>query len=113
MRSVLHGLAAVCLALAAPPACAADEDPRQFIEFGKDFEAVCVTRESVMVLVRSTHPSRTIRVWLERHVSGVHTGDRGRSDLKPGAEPEKLGCSKTLEGAAQEWRIVKAIFVEP
>lgn len=90
---------------------AADEDPARFVEFVEEFEAVCVAREGVMIQVRSAHPSRPIRVWLERWHMGVHTGDRGRSDLQPGAEPEKLGCSRTLSGR-QEWRIVRARFIE-
>lgn len=91
---------------------AADDDPRQFVEFVEDFEAVCVAREGVMILVRNKHPSKPLRIWLERWHMGVNTGDRGKSDLKPGDEPEKLGCSRTLTGK-QEWRVVRAQFVEP
>lgn len=96
-----------------PPARAqaADTDPLQFVEFVEDFEAVCVAREGVMILVRSKHPSKPIRIWLERWHMGVNTGDRGKSDLKPGDEAEKLGCSRTLTGK-QEWRVVRAQFIE-
>ena len=100
------------LATNAPPrAQAADEDPGQFVEFVEDFEATCVAREGVMIMVRSKHPSRPIRIWLERWHMGVNTGDRGKSDLKPGDEAEKLGCSRTLNGK-QEWRVVRAQFTE-
>ena len=90
---------------------ATDQDPGQFIEFVDDFEATCVAREGVMIMVRSKHPDRPIRVWLERWHMGVNTGDRGKSDLAPGGEPEKLGCSRTLNGR-QEWRVVRAQFVD-
>jgi hypothetical protein len=42
---------------------------------------------------------------------GIGTGDRSRSDLKPGAEPEPLGGSRSLTGA-QEWRLVRANFLD-
>lgn len=93
------------------PSHAADEDARQFVAFVEDFEAVCVEREGVMILVRNTHPSRPLRVWFERWHMGAFTGDRSKSDLKPGAEPEKLGCSRTLSGK-QEWRILRAQFID-
>jgi hypothetical protein len=48
---------------------------------------------------------------MDRFHMGVGTGDRSRSELKPGAEPEPLGCSRTLTGV-QEWRIVRAQFVD-
>lgn len=108
--------AALIVALALPAdiparAQAADDDAARFVEFPEDFEAVCVAREGVMVLVRSAHPSRPIRVWLERWHMGVGTGDRSKSDLLPGGEAEKLGCSRTLSGK-QEWRVVRARFIE-
>lgn len=90
---------------------ATNQDPGQFIEFVDDFEATCVARDGVMIMVRSKHPDRPIRVWLERWHMGVNTGDRGKSDLAPGGEPEKLGCSRTLNGK-QEWRVVRAQFVD-
>ena len=82
------------------------------MKFGEDFGATCVNRNTVTVTVKSTHPSRVIRVWLERSVGGTSTGDRSRSDLKPNAEPEDLGCAKSLEGAEQKWKIQRAVFVD-
>ena len=99
------------LALAAPT-LAADENPASFVKFGEDFGATCVNRKTVTVTVRSTHPSRTVRVWLERSVGGVPTGDRSKSDLKPDAPPEDLGCAKSLEGAEQKWTVQRAAFVD-
>jgi hypothetical protein len=96
----------------AVPTWAAEEDPASFVKFGEDFGATCVNRNTVTVTVKSTHPSRTVRVWLERSVGGVPTGDRSKSDLKPSAEPEDLGCAKSLEGAEQKWKIQRAAFVD-
>jgi hypothetical protein len=96
----------------AAPAWSAEEDPATFVKFGEDFGATCVNRNTVTVTVKSTHPSRTVRVWLERSVGGVPTGDRSKSDLKPNAEPEDLGCAKSLEGAEQKWKIQRAAFVD-
>jgi hypothetical protein len=88
----------------------AEDDARQYVQFVQDNAAMCVSRNAVEILVKSTHRSRTVRVWLDRYNAGVGTGDRSRSDLKPGAEPEPLGCSRTLDGGIQEWRVVRAQF---
>jgi len=87
------------------------ENPISFVEFILEDEANCQSRESQHVIVHNLHPKRTIRVWLDRYYRNVPTGDRSRTDLLPGAEPEGLGCA-TVMNAKQEWRVVKAIFVE-
>lgn len=111
MKARLAFALCACAALASAPSVrAAEEEAASFVEFTQDFEANCVQREGVMILVRNRHPSRGVRVWLERWHMGVNTGDRGRSELAPGAEPEKLGCSRTLSGA-QEWKIQRAQFM--
>lgn len=97
------------VALAAPAARAAD-DPASFVEFVQEHGATCVQRNGMRVLVKNNHPTRTVKVWLDRVHMGVGTGDRSRSELKPGAEPEALGCSRSLTGP-QEWKLVKAEFV--
>lgn len=113
LPGVRAGLIASLVLLPGAPVRAqtADDNPKQFVEFVEDFEAVCVAREGVMILVRSKHPSKPIRIWIERWHMGANTGDRGKSDLLPGAEPEKLGCSRTLSGK-QEWRVIRAQFIE-
>lgn len=107
--ALLAGLAVT--ALAPSGARAAEDDPLQFVEFFEDFEAVCVQREGVMILVRNKHPSKALRVWMERWHMGANTGDRGKSELLPGGEAEKLGCSRTLSGK-QEWRVIRAQFID-
>lgn len=106
-------LFAAIAALTAVPAPAQDasEDAASFVRFVEDDDANCVMREGRMVLVKSSHPARRIRVWLDRWHMGKPTGDRARSELAPQAEPEKLGCSRTQYGS-QEWRVVKAQFVD-
>ncbi len=96
-------------AAAAPPA--ADDDPKQFVLFVEEFAGSCVARNGVQVLVKNTHPKRTLRLWLDRYHMGSGTGDRSRTDLAPGADPEALGCSRSLSGP-QEWRVVRAAFVD-
>jgi hypothetical protein len=116
-RSLKLLLAAALWPLAAaaapPPATAASgaEDPRSYVEFVQEFAGHCVARGGVQILVRSRHPSRTLKVWFDRFHGGSGTGDRSRSELKPGAEPDPLGCSKNND-APQEWRIVRAEFVD-
>jgi hypothetical protein len=91
----------------------ADErDPRTFVQLVEDFSGNCSGRNAKQILVKSAHPTRPIRVWMDRYVSNIGTGDRSRSDLAPGGEPEPLGCSRTLEGATQEWRVVRAAFTD-
>jgi hypothetical protein len=110
--AMLRLLASLTLAVVGPLAAAQerDADARNYVQFVQDFGAMCVSRNAVEILIKSSHPSRTVRVWLDRYNAGVGTGDRSRTDLKPGAEPEPLGCSRTLEGATQEWRVVRAQF---
>ncbi len=86
-------------------------DAGAYIEFVEDDDANCGMREGRMILVRSTHPDRSIRCWFERYHMEKPTGDRSRSELAPAAEAEKLGCSRTQYGG-QEWRVVKAQFVD-
>ena len=93
------------------PCSGAAEDPSAFVSFVEEPTATCVSRNGVQILVRSTHPTRVLRIWLDRYHMGTGTGDRSRSDLKPGAAPEPLGCSRSLAGP-QEWRLVRATFLD-
>ena len=87
------------------------EDAAAFVGFVEEPAATCVPRNGVQILVHNKHPTRTLRVWLDRYHMGTGTGDRSRTDLKPGAPPEPLGCSRSLTGP-QEWRLVRAAFVD-
>lgn len=98
-------------ALLLPLPAAAEDDAASFVRFVEEPGATCVARSGMQILVRNTHPTRTLRVWLDRYHMGVGTGDRSRSELKPGAEPEPLGCSRSATGV-QEWRLVRAVFVD-
>jgi hypothetical protein len=100
-------------ALAAPPsdaAAAAPDEPTRYLKFVEEFTGNCVARNGVQVQIQNTHPTRTIRVWLDRYHAGSGTGDRSRSDLAPGAPAEPLGCSRN-QNLPQEWRVVRAAFV--
>lgn len=97
---------------ATPATAAAADDPAAHLQFVQEFGATCVARSGVQILMKNTHARRTLRVWLDRQVAGVGTGDRSRTDLPPGAEPDALGCSRTLDGAAQAWRVVKLQFLD-
>lgn len=101
----------ICLPMALPASARGDEDAASFVQFTQDFAGNCTARNGVQILVKNTHPSRRLRVWLDRVHMGQGTGDRSRSELAPGAEPEPLGCSRTDYGA-QEWRVVRAVFVD-
>lgn len=93
------------------PLRAEDEDPLRFVTFSQDFAAQCVSRNGVQLLIANTHPTRTVMVWLDRYHMGVGTGDRSKTEMKPGDEPVPLGCSRTMDGP-QEWRVVKARFLD-
>lgn len=110
MRRALRRAAALALAAAAA-AIHAQEDAASFVRFVQEPAGACVARGGQQVLVRSVHPSRRLRVWLDRFYMGQGTGDRSRSDLAPGAEPEPLGCSRNQNGS-QEWRVVRAQFLD-
>jgi len=125
-RPLAVSLLRVALALSPVPAVAAGgvapqpataasaavgDDPGAYLQFVQEFGANCVARNGVQILIRNTHPTRTLRVWLDRLHMGVGTGDRSRSDLPPGAEPDPLGCSRSLTGP-QEWRVVRLQFID-
>lgn len=99
------------LLVAAAGTARAADDPAAFVQFVQEPGATCVARSGMQVLVKNTHPTRTVKVWLDRWHMGVGTGDRSRSELKPGAEAEPLGCSRSLSGP-QEWKLVRAQFVD-
>jgi hypothetical protein len=84
----LRVLASLVLAAISAVAAAQDagEDARKYVQFVEDHAAMCVSRNSVEILVKNTHRSRTVRVWLDRYNGGVPTADRSRTELKPGAE---------------------------
>jgi hypothetical protein len=108
MRSLLGVL--VWMAARAAPAADATAAAR-YVQFVEEPAALCVERNGVQIQVKNSHPSRTLRVWLDRIHMGVGTGDRSRSELPPGGDPQPLGCSRSLNGP-QEWRVVKAEFVD-
>jgi hypothetical protein len=97
--------------LAGAMAARAEDDPLRFVRFVEEPAGACVARNGVQILVRNEHPTRRLRVWLDRYQMGVGTGDRSRSDLAPGAPPEPLGCSRNLAGT-QEWRLARAVFLD-
>jgi hypothetical protein len=103
--------AADTLAAAAPASSPTDDSPAAFITFVLETTSNCLLTNGQQIQMRSSHPSRTIRVWLDRFQRGIGTGDRSRTDLTPGAEPDPLGCSRSAAGV-QEWRVVKARFVD-
>jgi hypothetical protein len=111
IRRMLRAVPSMWLAFMWPGIATGGEDPASFVQFVQEPTAACLSRNAVQILVRNTHPSRTLQVWLDRYHMGHGTGDRSRSELKPGAEPEPLGCSRNLE-APQEWRLVRAVFVD-
>jgi hypothetical protein len=104
-------LAASALLAAPSPALAEDEDPLKFIAFSTDFDSKCVQRNGLMIYVSNKHPGRTMKLVLERWFMDNRTADRGKSVLKPGEEPEPLGCSN-IEGGKQEWRVLKSEWAD-
>jgi hypothetical protein len=87
------------------------ETPKDFLIFSTDFAAKCVIRGGVMIYLSNKHPSREIKVTLERWYMNNKTADRGKSVLKAQSGPDALGCSKVSEGD-QEWKILKAEWVD-
>lgn len=111
-RSLAAALVASAALVAAGQSLAApDGDAKAYVAFVEDFTSTCVSRNGVQILVKSTHPTRKLRVWLDRYHMGVGTGDRSRTDLVPAGEPEALGCSRTTTGI-QEWRLVRAEWID-
>lgn len=107
MKAMVCGL----LVTGAMASASAQDDPASFVRFVEEPTGQCVARDGVQILLKNAHPTRRLRVWLDRYQSGVGTGDRSRAELAPGAEPEPLGCSRNL-GGPQEWRLARAVFVD-
>ena len=105
-----HSLLALALCLLIG-AARGEDDAAAYVQFVEEPAGNCVARNGLQILVKNTHPTRHLRVWLDRFYMGVGTGDRSRSELAPGAEPEVLGCSRNLNGP-QEWRVARAIFID-
>ena len=111
MRPLQFAPLALAALLGAGPGRAADDEALRYVRFVEEQAGDCVNRNGVQILVKNEHPTRRLRVWLDRYQAGVGTGDRSRSDLAPGAPPEPLGCSRNLAGA-QEWRLARAVFLD-
>ena len=88
-----------------------NEEAKQYVQFVEELEGACISLSAKQIQVKNIHPSRKIRVWLDRYHMGTGTGDRSKSDLLPGAAPEPLGCSRSSDGP-QEWRVARAAFIE-
>lgn len=104
-------LAGGCGIASAQASAAGGDDAKAYVAFVQEPAGNCVARNAMQILVKNTHPTRKLRVWLDRYHMGTGTGDRSRSDLAPGAEPEALGCSRSTDGP-QEWRVVRAQFID-
>ena len=69
--ATLAGVILAGLPVAGIPADAArsqEEDARAFVRFVQEFEATCVSRNAVQILVASSHASRTVRVFRAQFV---------------------------------------------
>ena len=64
------------LTLLACAASHAQDDPAKYVKFVEEHAANCVMRNATQIQLKNTHPTRRIRVWLDRYHMGVGTGDR-------------------------------------
>ena len=104
-------LAVIALALPWAMVGAESTDALSYIEFSHDFDGQCVMRQGKMVLVRNTHPSRRIKLYLRRYYAEVQQPGRTAQTLAPGAEPVPLGCT-VISGRSQRWEPLKAQFLD-
>lgn len=89
------------LALLLAAGVRAEDDAAKYLQFVEENTGSCVQRNGVQILVRNTHPTRRIKVWLDRYQAGVGTGDRSRSELAPGAEPEPRRAARAAMPASR------------
>ncbi|MGY6217281.1 hypothetical protein ACW73L_19180 [Methylolobus aquaticus] len=108
-RGTSLGLVAMLTGSLAACGGQADDGALEAVEWLKLEDAHCQARDGEMLAVHSTHPDRTVVIWLDRVYMGVKTGDRGRHELAPGASPLELGCSAT-DGGSQRWELVDTKF---
>lgn len=111
-RTMLLVLAFCSSSFAAPnPPPQAGEEAKQYVQFVEELDGNCTTRNAKQIQVKNIHPTRKIRVWLDRYHMGTGTGDRSKSDLLPNGPAEPLGCSRSDYGP-QEWRLARAAFID-
>lgn len=82
-----------------------------YIELLKLADQHCAKQGGKRMHVKSTHPTRTIRVQLKRYFMGVGQAGRSVLILEPNGKPQPLGCTRVLD-APQTWKLITATFVE-
>ncbi len=108
MDRVRLALGATMLAVAI--VCTGDEPASEYVEFSYDFHSECVARNGKMVLVRNTHPARTVKLYLYRYFADKRQPGRAVHTLQPNAEAVAVGCT-VVQGLAQKWEVAKARFL--
>ena len=101
----------ICLPLLLAQASHASEDAAQHIDFSYDFDSKCVVRNGKMLLIKSNHAQRTIKVYLQRYFAEKRQPGRTVQVLKPGDEAVGLGCTM-IDGKPQDWKLIKATYLD-
>ena len=110
-RSTLRACVAGCLLwLGAGAAVAGDAPARGFLSVKSQNDGKCqnLSQGGKLVVLRNTHPDRSIRYRLVRYFMDVPQS-RIVGAVAPGEEGQKLGCNR-VDGRDQFWKIERADF---
>ncbi len=110
-RGRLRAGAAGCLLwLCVTPAFAGDAAARHFltVEAQNDGRCQILSQGGKLVVLRNTHPDRSIHYRLVRYFMDVPQS-RIVGAVAPGEEGQKLGCNR-VDGRDQFWKIERADF---
>lgn len=96
------------LALSAP--VFSGESAGSYLNIAPQHDGKCqnLSEGGKLVVLRNTHPARSIRFRLVRYFKGVPQS-RIVGAVAPGEEGQKLGCNR-VDGRDQSWKIERAEF---
>ena len=85
----------LCLALLLAAGVRRD-DAAKYTQFVEENTGSCVQRNGVQIQVRNTHPTRRIKVWLDRYQAGVGTGDPLAQRTRPAPSPKRWAARAAM-----------------
>lgn len=91
---------------------ASGDAARDYIKLVAANDADCVALQGQMRQVINTHDERAIEVSLDRRMGETVQPGRLVEVVRPGKKPVDLGCTRIVDGYAQDWDIIDAEFYD-
>jgi hypothetical protein len=100
----------ITLVMMAASVSAADDAARDYLQLTSSFDPDCVALSGVMRQLVNAHRGRVIEAYLYRKMGETRQPGRRMETVPPGGKPINLGCTRLVDGSAQDWEIVEAEF---